>query len=202
MKHIIKLTVIAAIASAISTFTNTGANIGVAFAAEALPPAVIAVIDSRMVRFNSAAGKDIQSQLDKIRNKFQTEVEAQEKALKDEETTLISQRSILPKETYDAKVKDFQNRVQTVKREIQIKNRQLETALSNAQEELQRALKPILQKILKDHKATMIMDVSLVIEKSAGLDVTTKVIEALDLVLPSIKVEVPAAIPAAAPKQP
>jgi len=35
------------------------------------------------------------------------------------------------------------------------------------------------------------MDVSLVIEKAPGLDVTTKVIEALDEVLPSIKVELP-----------
>ncbi len=188
MKKIIKITIIAAIASAVSIISN----ITTVVAAEALPPAVIAVIDSRMVRFNSAAGKDIQSQLDTIRTKFQTEIAEQEKTLKEEETTLKSQRSILPKESYDAKVKDFQNKVLTVQREVQIKNKQLEAALGNAQNELQRALKPILQKILKEHKATMIMDVSLVIEKTAGLDVTTKVIEALDAVLPSIKVELPA----------
>ncbi|MBL4800707.1 MAG: OmpH family outer membrane protein [Emcibacter sp.] len=187
MNKIIKITVMAAIASAVSTFTNVGAVL----ATEALPAAVIAVIDSRMVRFNSAAGKDIQSQLDKIRIRFQTEIAEQEKILKEEETTLKSQRSILPKESYDAKVKDFQNKVLTVQREVQIKNKQLEAALGNAQNELQRALKPILQKILKEHKATMIMDVSLVIEKTSGLDVTTKVIEALDQVLPSIKVELP-----------
>ncbi len=189
MNKILKITVMAAIVSAVSTFTT----IGTTLAAEALPTAVIAVIDSRMVRFNSAAGKDIQSQLDKIRTKFQAEIADQEKTLKEEEATLKSQRSILPKESYDAKVKDFQNKVLTVQREVQIKNRQLETALGNAQNELQRALKPILQKILKQHKATMIMDVSLVIEKGPGLDVTTKVIEALDQVLPSIKVELPAA---------
>ena len=187
MKKIIKITVIAAIASAVSTFSNIAA----VMAAEALPPAVIAVIDSRMVRFNSAAGKDIQNQLDTIRKKFQAEIAEQEKTLKDEEATLKSQRSILPKESYDAKVKDFQNKVLTVQREVQIKNKQLEIALGNAQNELQRALKPILQKILKDHKATMIMDVSLVIEKTSGLDVTTKVIEALDGILPTIKVELP-----------
>ncbi len=191
MKKILKITVMVAIASAVSTFTN----ITTVVAAEALPPAVIAVIDSRMVRFNSAAGKDIQSQLDKIRSKFQAEIAEQETALKEEETTLKSQRSILPKESYDAKVKDFQNKVLTVQREVQIKNKQLEAALGNAQNELQRALKPILQKILKDHKATMIMDVSLVIEKASGLDVTTKVIEALDEVLPAIKVELPVTPP-------
>lgn len=176
-----------AIATAFSTFSNIATSVAV----EALPPAVIAVIDSRMVRFNSAAGKDIQNQLDAIRKRFQVEIAEQEKKLKEEETTLKSQRSILPKESYDAKVQDFQNKVLTVQREVQIKNRQLETALGNAQNELQRALKPILQKILKDHKATMIMDVSLVIEKTSGLDVTTKVIEALDAVLPTIKVELP-----------
>ncbi len=175
--------------AAVVSVVSTVSYMGTALAADPLPQAVIAVIDSRMVRFNSAAGKDIQNQLDAIRTKFQEEIAVQEEQLKEEEATLKSQRSILPKETYDAKVQDFQNKVLTVQREVQIKNRQLETALSNAQNELQRELKPILQKILKDHKATMIMDVSLVIEKAPGLDVTTKVIEALDAVLPSIKVE-------------
>jgi len=188
MKKIIKMTVIAAIAATISTISP----LATASFAQSIPPAVIAVIDSRMVRFNSAAGKDIQKQLDAIRIKFQSEIAEQEKTLKEEETTLKAQRSILPKESYDAKVNDFQNKVLTVQREVQIKNKQLETALGNAQNELQRALKPILQKILKDHKATMIMDVSLVIEKTSGLDVTTKVIEALDQILPNIKVELPA----------
>lgn len=193
MKQIIKNTMMAVLVSA-ATVTAT---IGTA-AAQALPQAVIAVIDSRMVRFNSAAGKDIQAQLDTIRKNFQAEIAEQEGALKEEETTLKSQRSILPKESYDAKVRDFQNKVLTVQREVQIKNRQLETALSDAQNELQRALKPILQKVLKEHKATMIMDVSLVIEKTSGLDVTTKVIEQLDLVLPTVKVVLPAtpAVPA------
>ncbi len=192
MKKAIKITVMVAIASAISTFSN----IAIVTAAEALPQAVIAIINSRMVRFNSAAGKDIQSQLDKIRTSFQAEIQEQEKILKAEESTLKSQRSILPKESYDAKVKDFQNKVLTVQREVQIKNKQLEAALGNAQNQLQRALKPILQKILKDHKATMIMDMSVVIEKAPGLDVTTKVIEALDAVLPTIKVELPTSVPA------
>jgi len=188
MNKIIKITLMAAMVATVSTFSQ----ITTVAVAEALPPAVIAVIDTRMVRFNSAAGKDIQNQLDAIRTKFQTEIAEQEKTLKEEETTLKSQRSILPKESYDAKVNDFQNKVLTVQREVQIKNKQLEAALSNAQNELQRALKPILQKVLKDHKATMIMDVSLVIERTSGLDVTTKVIEALDLALPNIKVELPA----------
>ncbi len=182
------MTLMAAIAATVSTISP----LVTASVAQSLPPAVIAVIDSRMVRFNSAAGKDIQNQLDAIRTKFQTEIAEQEKKLKEEETTLKAQRAILPKESYDAKVNDFQNKVLTVQREVQIKNKQLEAALGNAQNELQRALKPILQKILKDHNATMIMDVSLVIEKTSGLDVTTKVIEALDLVLPNIKVELPA----------
>lgn len=192
MKKLIRITTMVAVVSAVSTLSNITSTV----AAEALPPAVIAVIDSRMVRFNSAAGKDIQSQLDKIRKRFQVEITEQEKKLKEEEATLKSQRSILPKESYDAKVRDFQNKVLTVKREVQIKNKQLEAALGSAQNELQRALKPILQKILKDYKATMIMDASLVIEKSAGLDVTTSVIEALDQALPSVKVELPVTAPA------
>lgn len=191
MKQIIKITSLLAIAMSVAFTTNITAG----FSAEALPNAVIAVIDSRQVRFNSAAGKDIQAQLDTIRQKFQTEIAEKEVTLKEEEATLKSQRAILPKDSYEAKVREFQNKVLEVQREVQAKNKQLEAALVSAQNKVQRALKPILQKVLKDHKATMIMDISLVIEKAAGLDVTTRVIEQLDLALPTVKVEMPALAP-------
>ncbi|WP_138380125.1 OmpH family outer membrane protein [Luteithermobacter gelatinilyticus] len=186
MRHFTRLATVVALASTI------GFMAGIKHLyAETLPKAVIAVIDTRMVRFNSAAGKDIQAQLDQIRQKFQNEIAAKEKQLKEEEESLKTQRSIMQKEAYEAKVREFQGKVVAVQREVQLKQRQMEAALVNAQNEVQRALKPILQKVLNEHGATVIMDKSLIIEQVPGLDVTTKVIEQLDQVLPTVKVELP-----------
>ncbi|HPF46385.1 MAG TPA: hypothetical protein PK690_05915, partial [Emcibacteraceae bacterium] len=74
----------------------------------------------------------------------------------------------------------------------------LETAIVNANNAIERELKPILQKILKDTGATMMLDKNLIREQIPGLDVTTRVIEQLDLVMPSTTVSLPP-LPEAAP---
>lgn len=173
-----------------------GSKIDTVQAAGVLPKAVIAVIDTRQVRLNSAAGKDIQNQLEQIRKAFQAEIQSKEKALKKEKDTLEAQRSIMAPDAFTAKGREFQAKLQGVQLEIQNKNRQLEAAISVAETELQRALKPILQAVLKNNKATVIFDKSLIIEQAPGLDVTTEVIEQLDAVLPSVKVQIPNGAPA------
>lgn len=187
MKQIKIVTLIIAMGM-VMTFAGKADN---AMAADALPKAVIAIIDTRMIGLNSAAGKDMQNQLEQIRTKFQAEIQAQEKILKAEEETLKSQRSIMAPDAYEAKVREFQIKVQNVQRGVQNRNLQLDSARNAAKNELQRALKPILQSVLKEYKATVIMDKSLIIEQAPGLDVTTRVIEQLDAVLPSVKVELP-----------
>ncbi len=158
--------------------------------AQALPSAVIATIDTQKIRRDSAAGKDITRQLDAIRQEFQAQVTKKEESLRQEEQDLQTKRPVMEPNAFKAQEQAWRQKVMAVQREIQEKNSRLEVALRKASAELQRALKPIYQKILAKHKATLIMDKSLVIEQAPGLDVTTEVIEQLDQVLPTVKVEV------------
>ncbi|MFC7050579.1 OmpH family outer membrane protein [Emcibacter nanhaiensis] len=191
MKHFTKFALMAAIVLGINTFSSFEEA-----TAQALPKVAIAVIDSRRITMDSAAGKDIRRQLDVIRQKFQAEIVAKETELKKEEESLSNQRSLVPKEVYEQKVVEFRGKVADMQRDAQAKNRQLEVALVNAQNKLQSALTPIYQKILKERGANMIIDKSLVIEHNAALNVTDEVIEQLDQVLPAVKVELVTPAPA------
>ena len=99
------------------------------------------------------------------------------------------------------RAEEFQRKAVAYQQDVNQKRGQLERAIANAQAEVDRALRPIRQKILQDTGATMLMDKTLVLEQVPGLDVTTRMIEQLDISLPSITVVLPpiAEAPAGAP---
>ncbi len=157
--------------------------------AQNITAAKIAVIDNRLINLNSAVAQDILRQVNAIRSQLQAEITVTENALKAEDENLKSQSSILPPEAYAKKAEEFQKKVVEYQRELQNKNGQLEQALNTARGTVERALKPIYQSVLKNTGATMLMDKTMIIEQVPGLDVTTMIIEQLDLALPSITIE-------------
>ena len=168
------------------------------------PAAKIAVVDNRLIITTAAVAVDINRQVAQIQADMQTELQTKGNALRAEEESLKGQSAIMPQELYNQKAQEFQQKAVEYQREVQLKRQQLEIAIANANAEIERALKPILQKVLQDTGATILMEKGFVLEQAPGLDVTTRVIEQLDLALPSITVVLPdvpaaAAAPAAAP---
>jgi outer membrane protein len=170
--------------------------------AQTIPVAKIAIIDNRTISANAAVAIDINRQVTQIRADMQAELQTKGNELRAEEESLKGQSAIMPQEAYNQKVQEFQQKAAGYQRDVQIKSQQLEIAIANANTEVERALKPILQKILQETGATMLMEKALVLEQMPGLDVTTRVVEELDLAMPSTTVvlpEVPAAAAAPAP---
>lgn len=173
--------------------------------AQAIPAAKIAIVDTNLIVSTSAVAVDINRQVAQIQADMQTELQTKGNALRAEEESLKGQSAIMPQEAYNQKAQEFQQKAVDYQREVQIKRQQLEIAIANANAEIQRALKPILQKVLQDTGATLLIEKSFVLEQAPGLDVTTRVIEQLDLSLPSTTVVLPevpeaaTAAPAAAP---
>lgn len=169
-----------------------------------IPVAKIIVIDNRVISTNAAVAKDINRQTAQIKAAMEAELQTKENALRAEQEDLKTKINIIPQESFNQLQQAFQVKVNQYQQEVQIKSRQLETAIVNANDAIERELKPILQKILKDTGATMMLDKNLIREQIPGLDVTTRVIEQLDLVMPSTTVTLPPlpeAAPAAAPQQ-
>jgi Skp family chaperone for outer membrane proteins len=187
IKKIIKIAMVAVFATtAVNSFGLNKAE------AQALPKATIAIIDSARIMQDSAAGKDIERQIRQIRTEFQKEIVEITKSLKAEHGKIQKQKStILSKEAYEAKMRAFQLKVNEQEQQKQIKEREVQIAMADASQKLAAALKPIYQKILKERKATMILDTRSIVAKSpgTGLDVTTSVLELLDASLPALKLE-------------
>ncbi|WP_249035364.1 OmpH family outer membrane protein [Pseudemcibacter aquimaris] len=180
MKYILA-TVFAFTAVAFSTTSN----------AQAIPEAKIAVVDNRLISSNAAVAIDINRQVAKIQADMQTEMQTKGNALRTEEEELKGQSAIMPQEAYNQKVAEFQQKAVAYQREVQLKSRQLEVAIATANTEVERALKPILQKILQETGATILLEKAFVLEQAPGLDVTTRVIEELDLAMPTTTVVLP-----------
>ena len=145
-----------------------------AFAQE-IPAAKIIVIDNRVISTNAAVAKDINRQAQQIQSEMEAELKTKENALRAEQEDLQTKVNILPPETITQLQQEFQVKVNEYQQDVQIKSRRLEVAIVNANNEIERALKPILQNVLKETGATMLMDKTLVREQIPGLDVTTRV---------------------------
>lgn len=159
--------------------------------AQQIASAVIAVIDTQHIHRTTLAGKDIQVQLDAMRAKFQSEMQKEEEKIRTEREALARQKDILAPEAMQAKSRAFEEKVAAAQRLAQEKRRQLELALRQATNELQRALIPVLQEIMDARKITLVVDKNQVVMQASGLDITTEVIEQLNRKLPSIVVELP-----------
>lgn len=168
--------------------------------AQGIPNAKIIVIDNRLISTNAAVAKDIGRQIRQIESEMQVELTTQENALKTEQEELQSQANMIPQESYNQRAQEFQLKVNQYQQSVQRKRLQLERALVNADAAVERALKPILQNVLSQNAATILMDKTVIIEQAPGLDVTTQVIEQLDLAMPTYTVELPDLPDAAAPE--
>lgn len=159
--------------------------------AESLSSAVIAVIDTQHIHRTSLAGKDIQVQLDAMRAKFQVEMQKEEEKIRAERDDLERQKDILAPEAIQARTRAFEEKLAAAQRLAQEKRRQLELALRASSNDLQRALVPVLQDIMKKKSVTLVVDKNQIVLQAGGLDITTEVIEELNRKLPSLKVELP-----------
>lgn len=192
MKRSLNMKKIIVLVAALSAFM-----IGNFAIAQEIPTAKIIVVDTRLIGTNSAVAQDMNRQINQIQNDLQAEIEAENAALRTESQEIEAQRALQPQEVFAQRSEEFRLKVSQHQQNLQQKQLRLERVLIDANEEVQRVLKPILQNVLQQTGATMMIEKANVMEQIPGLDVTTRVIEQLDLALPALKIELPAEVPAA-----
>src|SRR4051812_26939328 len=96
--------------------------------ARAADPVSIGVVDLQKLLTESAAGKDIQSQMETHKTKFLSEIGAQEQKLREDEKTLTDQRASLPADDFAKKAKDFEEKLNDTRRKAQDRKKALEEA--------------------------------------------------------------------------
>jgi outer membrane protein len=171
-----------------------------ATAAYADPPQPkIVVLDRAAIMTFSKAGQDVAKQMQAYSNQAKNELAARGKALQNDGRNLQQQVAILAPDLKAKKLADFQAREQALQAEVQKKDEQLRGAFAIARQTMEGKLGPILQQLVKERGANLVLDKQAVVfaPSSGGFDITGDAIKRLDQQMPSLKVNFNAPLPQA-----
>ncbi|WP_310496329.1 OmpH family outer membrane protein [Sandarakinorhabdus sp.] len=174
------------------------AAISAPVAAQALPPAVVVIVDMDNVFANSAAGKLAQAELKTRLDGIQARLAQLRTSFGAEEQTLGQTRPTAagPAATaWEAKVKDFTTRKTQAETELQQRDQAFQASRQFVLKQLNDGAQPIITQIMKERGASIALAEGATLQHSASIDVTADVIARLDKAVPRVSSTAPAAAP-------
>jgi len=177
------------------------AFVGVSTAAFAdPPPAKIVVLDRAGIMQFSKAGQDIAKQMQSYAAQAKNDLQARDRALQSEEKSLQQQVAIMAPDLKQKKIEAFEARRQSLQADVARKDEQMRYALAVARQQMEAKLGPILQQLVKERGANMVIDRQAMVFAPPAFDITTDAINRLNQQLPTVKVNFNVT-PPAAPKK-
>jgi Skp family chaperone for outer membrane proteins len=164
--------------------------------AQAIPAAVIAVVDLEKVTADCNACKTasatLRSQITAYQNRekaLATPLETEGKALQAAAAALNGKE---PDAALQARVKAFQAKQQSGAQELQRQQQQIQRNQAYIQQQIAQKLGPIYQQVMQRRGATIMLEQGSTLASAASVDVTNDVVAALNAALPSIATTAPA----------
>ncbi|MBX3503946.1 MAG: OmpH family outer membrane protein [Parvibaculum sp.] len=160
-----------------------------AVAAQAAGPAIILVVDTQGVFAQSKAGQSIRSQYEEQVKKIMADGKKTDDALQADAKKLQEERSLLSQEDLQKRVQSLQQRTGEFQQSIQIKQQGLQLGVQRAESQVEAALRPIFAEIMKEQKATLLLDQAVVLAGGADLDISAEVLKRLNEKLARVEVK-------------
>lgn len=158
------------------------------------PQPKIVVIDKAAIMQFSKVGQDIAKQMQAYATQAKADLSAQGKALQAEGRNLQQQVAILAPDVKQKRLDAFRAKEEALQGAAQRKDEQLKTGFGQARAAMEQALGPILQQLVKERGANLVLDKQAVVFSTQNaFDVTAEVINRLNQKLPSFKVNLNAA---------
>ncbi|HXR95079.1 MAG TPA: OmpH family outer membrane protein [Rhizomicrobium sp.] len=182
-----------------------GMSAAPALAANPPPPPQLKIllIDRQAILRLSKVGQDVARQVEAYSNQAKAEIAGQQKALQAEASKLQQDVAILAPDAKAKKIAEFDAKQNGLQAAAQKKEQMIQGGLMKAQQTIAQALEPILQSLMQQRGANLILDKNAVVFASpqavSAFDITMPAIEQLNQKLPSIKVDLTSPAPAAAP---
>jgi Skp family chaperone for outer membrane proteins len=171
--------------------------------AQAIPGAVIAVVDLEKVTSQCTACKTATAALQSQVNALKSREQALAAPLKTEgesiQTAINGLNGKEPDAALQARVKAFQTKQQQGAQELARQQTQIQRNQAYISQQIQAKLGPIYQQVMQRRGANVMVEVGNTLATGAALDVTNDVLAALNQQLPSVSTTAPA--PAAAKQQ-
>jgi outer membrane protein len=166
-------------------------------------PQRILLIDRQAILRFSKVGQDVAHQVETYSNQAKAEIAGQQKALQAEAQQLQQQIAILAADAKAKKVQAFEAKQAGLQAGAQKKEQAIQGGFLVAQQTIAKTLEPILQTLMQQRGANMILDKNALVYASPqavqAFDITQPAIEQLNQKLPGLKVSL-AAPPAPAQK--
>lgn len=162
------------------------------------PGAIILFLDRGTVLRQSAVGKDMYAQVEAMAKKMETEFAPENKKLQADVQALQQQAAVLSQEVRNQKIKELETRRQAFQKKVSDRQAAIQNGLAVARGQVEKALGPILEKIMVERSANLLLDRGLVVLGATDLDVTAVVVQRLNTALPKVTVTPVAPKPTAA----
>jgi outer membrane protein len=161
----------------------------------AAPVPKILVIDRNVILRASKVGQDIVRQVNGYTQSAESEFKSEGSALQNEYRALQQQVAILAPDVKARKIRDFQAKQAAFQRKVEARQGLIQGGVFKARQQVEAALGPILQGIMQERGANLLLDRSAVVLGMVNVDITAVAVQRLDQRMPSIKVQL-VALPA------
>lgn len=179
------------------TFLLVGAQASLAQEVPAQPPAAqqpatetallskaaVLVLDQDRLFGESRFGKAVLARHQQAIEALQTENRRIEAALEAEERDLTERRSKLPAADFKALAAEFDSKAEAIRRAQTAKSDNIKARLEAEQRRFVQTVRPVLDNLMREVGALVIIDARVVIYSQAGVEVTDAAIARLDAVL-------------------
>lgn len=163
--------------------------------AQALPSAVVAVVDLDRVTSECNACKTAQAALRSQVQAYQSREQALAAPLETEQKSIQSAIDALKGKEPDAalktRVQAFQNKQQQAAQELSTQQRQIQANQAYIQKQIQDKLNPIYQQVMTRRGANLLVEVGTTLATAQNVDVTNDVLAALNAALPTLVTTAP-----------
>ena len=171
-------------------------------AASGVPEPKILVIDRSGVLRGSKVGQDIAHQVQGYTQSAESELRGEAQGLQKEKAALEQQIAILAPDVKNQKIRAFQAKQTAFQQKVQVRQQQIQYGVYLARQQIDKALGPIIQGIMQERGANLLLDRAAIIYGTNGsFDITLTAIQRLDQKLPSVKVQLVTPPPGAMPQQ-
>jgi Skp family chaperone for outer membrane proteins len=165
------------------------------------PNPKILVIDRAAILRGSVVGQNIMKQVQTLTASAENMLKGQDAALRQEGAALQQQLAILSASVKAAKIKAFQAKQAALQQSVQTQQGLIQGGVLKARQQVEQALGPILQGIMAERGANLLLDRNAVVLGTVDVDITGVAIARLNQKLPAVKVVLTPLPPGAAAPQ-
>jgi len=169
--------------------------------AKGTPAPKILVIDRAAILRGSVVGQGIMKQVQALTIAAENGLKGRASALRAEGGALQQQLAILSPSVKAAKIKAFESKQAALQRDAQQQQGLIQGGVLKARQQVEQALGPILQAIMNERGANLLLDRNAVVLGTVDVDVTGAAIGRLNQKLPAVKVVLTPLPPGAAAPQ-